>query len=80
MVLEIVIAYLRRQAEEITAISIFIGMQGISFTSEAIKFILSIASPIIVAYLVHVLKKNYWEPDRPFLKNVISDLKKLWKK
>lgn len=81
MVLDIIIAQIKKEAESVGAgITMYYNIQMMTFASEAIKFALSIISPIIVAYLVHVLKKNYWEPERPFFKNVVEDLKKLWKK
>lgn len=80
MFLEIIINDIKKSAEEISAgVLWYVHVQSISVSYELLKFVLNILSPLIVAYLVHKLKKNYWEIDRPFFKNIIQDLKKLFK-
>jgi hypothetical protein len=81
MFLDVVINDIRKAGEELSAgIITFAQVQTMSISSEVFKFGLNILSPLIVAYLVHKLKKLYWEPDRPFFRNVIGDIKKMWKK
>lgn len=83
MFLEVIINDIKNWAEELGAgITLYVlwRVDSMPLLSELVKFVMNIIAPIIVAYLVHKLKKNYWETDRPFFKNVIGDIRKLWKK
>lgn len=81
MFLSILIDDIKKNAEELSAgILAYTHVQSISVSYELLKFALNILSPLIVAYLVHKLKKLYWETDRPFFKNVINDIIKAFRK
>ena len=82
MFLEIILNDIKNKAEELSAITVYYaGAQPVAvYQGEVLRFVSNIIAPLIVAYLVHKLKTNYWEPKRPFFKNIINDLKQFNKK
>lgn len=80
MIIETLIKDLKEAGEELAAGSMtYLQIQTLSLTGEAIKFTLNVMAPLIVAYIVHKLKTNYWAPKRSFMKNIVSDLVKAFK-
>jgi hypothetical protein len=80
MLLQIIIKDLREGAEELCGGFVMLAqVKTIDWGYEIVSKILSIVLPLLTAYIIHKLKKNYWEVNKPFFKNILNDLRK-WNK
>lgn len=75
MLLSIILNDLKKGAEELCAGIASYTLVGMSAGIWVTDKILSLLIPLTIAYMVHKLKKNYWELDRPFFKNIIKDIR-----
>lgn len=66
---------IREGAEELSAGVMCSSLLVVNVGFELLNRTLSILIPLFTAYLVHKLKKHYWEKDRPFFKHIVPDLK-----
>jgi len=66
---------IREAAEELSAGVMCYTQLQINVGFEVLNRTLSIFIPLFTAYLVHKLKRHYWEKDRPFFKHIVPDLK-----
>lgn len=71
----VVLKDVKAAAEELTAGAVaYTQLLQINFGYELANRLLSIFIPLVTAYMVHKLKKNYWELDRPFFSNIVKDI------
>lgn len=76
MFLSIILKDVKEAAEELSAGFIaYAQVMQINVGFEIVNRVLQILIPLLTAYLIHKLKKHYWEQDRPFFKNIISDIR-----
>lgn len=76
MFIAIILKDLKEGAEELTAGAVaYTQLLQINFGYELANRLLSIFIPLVTAYMVHKLKKNYWELDRPFFSNIVNDIR-----
>lgn len=75
MFIGIILKDVKEAAEELTAgVTAYTQIMQVNFGYEAANKLLSVFIPLITAYMVHKLKKNYWEIERPFFKNILKDI------
>lgn len=78
--LSIVLNDIKAAAEELSSgLTSYAIVMQINLGYEIVNKGLSIVIPLTTAYMVHKLRKNYWEINRPFFKNIIKDLLKNFK-
>lgn len=81
MFLDIVIDDVKEKAEELLTYGMACHqVYEMSFAAGIVNSVLKWLYPIVMAYVVHLLKKNYWERNRPFMKNFAKDIFKSFKK
>jgi hypothetical protein len=80
MFLQVILKDLKEGAEELCGGAMaFAQVSTINWGYEIVSKVISVVLPLMTAYIIHKLKKNYWEVNKPFFKNILNDLRK-WNK
>lgn len=80
MLITIILNDIKAAAEELSSgVASYVVLMQVNLGYEIANKTLSILIPLFTAYVVHKLRTKYWEKNRPFFKNIISDLIKLFK-